>query len=211
MATLRRVLSWAIRGIFALILLAGAWSGRVLDLADKPDQFSKLQEIIGHVMTDPRVQFVTAWVVTAVSILNRWWVQAILIAAAGMLLLWGVRPFWHLRHRIGFAWRRLMEPEVWIDRASAIQLVENSKWARSRNTTKMSFLSLAMGHPLFDQEKFNRFCQLVLNGFGDANPQYIRDVDGKREYREDRLRAFLSAAYDSDVRKQFGEVPDIRV
>jgi len=145
---------------------------------------------------------------TVVGILNSWWTLAGLMIAALMLALWDWRLFWRARHRVIFYWRRTMEPEVWIDRASAIAIIEKSKWAISRypgGSTTISSIIFGF-NPALDQ-KFKRFCELVLDRFADVNGRYVRISEGKKEYLENKLRQFLQESYDDDVRKQFGEVP----
>jgi hypothetical protein len=143
--------------------------------------------------------------------LSKPWVFVTLAVTAMILVLWRLRPFWRLRDRFSYWLRRRMAEEVWTDKATVLDIISKSQWAMSRNPNAgIGYLLSAVsgiGEMAFRGAKFDRFCELVLQNFVDANPTYLRITEGKSEYREDKLRVFLQEAFDDDVRKQFGAVP----
>ena len=100
-----------------------------------------------------------------------------------------------------------MESEVWTDYATALEMIKKSKWGVSRKPGGGFFDSMLFVQKPQFLSQYDRFCQLTLESFAEANKLYVRKAAEKTEYREDKLWEFLRAAYDDDVRKQFGEIP----
>ena len=48
---------------------------------------------------------------------------------------------------------------------------------------------------------------MTLESFENNHPNYVREVDGKREYSEAALTRFLDSALDAEVIEKFGKVP----
>jgi hypothetical protein len=167
-------------------------------------------------MTDPRVQQLAAKAVEFADFVNQAPVRITLVIIGVLILIWGWRPFWSLRHHFFFLWRRALGEEVWIDGSKARQLLEESDWGRLRRPIS-NFLdgiagSLQGGVSPYAKNmlKFNHFIKLTMDSFEENNPNSVRLTSGKKEYKESVLRAFFSHALDDEVVKQFGDVPAIR-
>jgi hypothetical protein len=191
------------RIVGAIVVGVVVVGGRVLDLTERPEQVGRLERWLSDFMTDPRIHAVAVWTANAIVFLNQWWVETILIAVILLLLFWGVRPIWRIRHRVIFFWRRSLEAEVWTTKANAIELIRKSNLATSRS--KNPWASLFIGGL---DRKFDRWCEMVLESFISNNPNYIRSLEnGESEYREDKLRTFLRRSFDDDVLKEYGSIP----
>jgi hypothetical protein len=52
---------------------------------------------------------------------------------------------------------------------------------------------------------------MTLDSFEQNNPDYVREVDGKKLYLEDKLMRFLNSSLDDEATQKFGQVPSGRV
>src|SRR5690242_892999 len=91
-----------IRAVIAFVVALLVIGGKILDLTERPEQIERIERWYGVAMSDPRVYAMAVWTANAIDFLNRWWVRAILIILALVLIFWGARPFWRFRHRALF-------------------------------------------------------------------------------------------------------------
>lgn len=190
----------------------------VIGVAGLSEDLAKWSQWIDAVVSDPLVLAMARQAVEIAEFVNQVWFRIALVLAGLLMVIWPVRWFWRLRHRLVFWWRRRLEEEVWTDAETAYKLVRESSWAKAREPS-VSFAD-AMARSLTTGEtpsqksmrKFNRFCGMALEQFVAANPDYSRKTgDGTTQYREDKLRTYLKRAFDADVREAFGDVPNFKV
>ena len=170
----------------------------------------------GSAMTDPRVQQLADKAVELAGFVNKAPVRFSLVIVGVSILVWGWRPFWRLRHRIFFSWRRALDQTVWIADDKAIDLVRNSRWARSRKRRAekpKSFMSLSAAWGVTDPEAqeldqmFYNWCKLSLEQFAKLheNEGAIRKIETGNEYDENKLRGWLGRCYETDLTAEFGQ------
>jgi hypothetical protein len=56
--------------------------------------------------------------------------------------------------------------------------------------------------------KFNAYVTMALNRFCESNPSATRVIEGKREIDEVLLKRHLDKAIETDLIKDFGDLPD---
>ena len=208
-----RIRAWA-KALAVFVVLILGFIGKILDLADRPDQVAKLEHWIGNAMTDPRVHATAVFVSRLLGYLSLWWVQAVLLACAVMILLWRWSPFWRFRENVIFQVRRAVESQVWIRKTDALNLVRTSQWARLRRQAAeppadmfSEIRASLVRDPAKDARstRFQRWCDMALTAFGEANAESNRQTqDGAPEFDEVRLKAYLQERYDGEVVAEFG-------
>jgi hypothetical protein len=142
-----------------------------------------------------------------------------LAAVCALALGWDLMPVWRIRHRI-FVWRKALTSEgVWIDRDTALKVIRDSQWARLRAPAQTlaemltrSFLASPDATAFqANQLRFNVYLDMTLGSFETSNSDYVRTVEGKKEYLEEKLRLFLATSLRQEAIKQFGPLPNSRV
>jgi len=212
---------WMLRLAFGIvvgsILLSITWHPIWADFQTKYPQTA--DTLVGwlEAITNPYLQKLGAAAAAFAKFANTHWVRWSLLVVAVVVLFWGWRPFWGLRHRIFVRWRRALGSEVWVRSDEAQKLLRQSTWGRLREprATLVDTLSMIGGQGPSDYQKraikFAHFVKMTLDSFAEYNPNSVRIVNNVREYREDKLLSFLEHALDDEAIKDFGSVPTIAV
>lgn len=108
-----------------------------------------------------------------------------------------------------------MGEETWISRNDALQIIRDSDWAKIREPalSLVDQISQSMrfggGKTSFDRDvlRFNRFISMTLQSFERNNSSAVRELEGRKEYAEGVLRAFMENALDAEVIERFGQIP----
>lgn len=130
-----------------------------------------------------------------------------------ILLMWRLPWVWRLRHRFIFAWRSAVSEEVWVSKASALQLLRNSQWGQlKRPSTSIldfgKFGASGMTEGERAQSKYSAYIELALDAFEQDNPNSVRDAsDGSKEYGEGAIRKFSISALRDEIEVEFGPIP----
>lgn len=198
----------------------------ILGFAGLPDALDRWLIWIGYLvkwldaaMTDPRVQFLAQKAVEIANFVNQDLVRAGLVILGVSIIGWGWQPFWALRHRFIFFWRTALGEQSWIDREAAISVIRSSDWAnmrRPRGSVVLQFfngLNSVTGPSEFEKDStlFNRIIKMSLDSFEQNNPDHVREIDGKKQYLEDKLIKFMDSSLDEEAIQKFGQVPSTRV
>lgn len=156
-----------------------------------------VEKLVGSAMTDPLTHDIAVELVAIVAFVNRWWMQTILISSALVLIFWGIRPFWRLRRRVLWSWRRVLGEEVWITNKEAEELLAGSPWGKLRQPGGTLFESLSVGFAgtgmtkyQKDMTRFWRFIRMTLESFEMVNPQFVREVEGNKGISERQIVIF---------------------
>lgn len=48
---------------------------------------------------------------------------------------------------------------------------------------------------------------MTLERFEEINTAYVKEIDGKKQYLEDKLLRFINASVDKEAIEKFGEIP----
>lgn len=202
----RRIGSWGWKAIAAILFLLG--------LGQIPDEVSVWERWISAVKADPQVYALAVKLAGIGAFLDLWWVDTALILLALVILFWGSRPFWRTRHKAIYLMRHSLSEQVWISKDVAMNLVRQSRWARMRRSSaepprdRISLFSANMltTDPAKEARdvRFYRWCERALDGFGKHNSEALRDISGKPEYDEVRLKEYLEEKFDEDVVADFG-------
>lgn len=208
--------------LWPVVLWIGKFAISAIGFAGVPDDLDKWIRWIdalwawgGTVMTDPQVVAVAEQIVVVAEYINLWWVRSLLVILGVILLLWKWRPFWRLRHRLWFWGKKRLADAIWIDGERALSIVRASDWAHMKRPIEEPPHAFAI--PLFTPRpkeayankmvKFDAYCKMTLQSFGDNNPNAIRHSNGNIEYDEIKLQRFLDRAAQMLVRQEFGDVP----
>ncbi len=217
---------------------AGGWVIGIIGVAGMPGDLGTWEDWIGaalgwldSVMGDPRVTALAERAVAVAEFVNQPWARVTLVVLALAIIFWGARPFWRLRHKLIFRWRRVLAEQVWISRDAAEKLIKSSSWARLReprttttvNSPEYANLSFAVSSLLGRQKttgmtdtdksllKFDLFVGFTLDGFAEDNLHAVRDHEGVRQYDETSLREFLKQAMRQEIDDEIGPVPRIKL
>jgi hypothetical protein len=101
----------------------------VVGLAGTPDDIETWTRWVDRMVNDPLVQALATRAVAITTFLNDPWVRAGLVISGLLILIWPLRWFWRLRHRLVFWGRRIVSDQVWISFDDALEVVRNSRWA----------------------------------------------------------------------------------
>jgi hypothetical protein len=204
-----RLAKWAVAGPITLIGLGGLPDALNSWIA----LFDRIFARVGAIMTDPRVEYLATKAVVVANFVNHPLVRLALVILGIGILIWGWRPFWNLRHRLRFAWRVLLGEETWISREEAKKIARASRWARMREPSPNLFEQIGRGISggltAYDRDMllFGRYIEMTLESFEVNRPQAVREVEGKKEYAEGLLRAFMDSALDTEAIQKFGNLP----
>lgn len=118
--------------------------------------------------------------------------------------------FISLKSTIQYATRMLISDESWIEEFGALDLIQQSKWARSRYAQNEPNIPIqdawfVGGRPSKSsrQKMFRDWCELCLGKFAEKDDT-TRIVESKKEYNESKLREWLDERYDSELLNEFG-------
>ena len=215
---LRKIFVWARAAIGVCIAVVG--------LAGIPDDVATWSRWIDNLMYDPIVIALAERAVAVADFLNQNWVRGALVFAGVLMMIWPLRWFWRLRHRLKFKVRHLLAEQVWISRDDAVKVIKASPWGRlcEPNVVKSVtvFESLAQTwtrdriiYGMSDVDKallrYTVFVERTLESFCNANPTACRVNEGDNEIDETALKAFLEMAIDEDIKNEFGNPPDYKV
>lgn len=145
------------------------------------------------------------------------WFHWALAICGSLALGWDWLPFWALRRRLFSSWSKALGEEVWLSRSEALKAIRSSSWGRLREPPvsigDYFMRGLAVGKEPLDanEVKFKVFLNLTLDSFEAANPRYVREVDNKKEFLEEKLLLFVRRAMEEEVVKQFGPIPSSSV
>jgi hypothetical protein len=197
----------------------------IIGLSGVPGDIETWKKWIDNAMYDARVNHLAQKAVEIANFANQWWVRGLLIGAGLTILFWAWRPFWRLRHRFVFRWRRMLANQVWISRDQALKVMAESAWGRikePRSTTIVPLTALAgafrqfeMSTGLTEDQKnsllFRKFLGRSLDHFCSDNPSAVRESDGNEQIEELALRRFLEASIEGHVKEKFGDIPRHKV
>jgi hypothetical protein len=202
---------WLVGWPIAIVGLGG--------LPDSLDVWSRwIEKSLGWLhaaMTDPRVQQLATAAVSIADFINQSWVRAVLVCIGFAILAWGWRPFWRFRHKLWFLGKRALNQKNWIPQSKAVDLVENSRWGRSRKALAekprsvftISNLSGLYQDPARDARivMFHNWCKMVLEQFEVDDRSEVRMNEELKEYSEGDLIQWLDDRYRSDIIAEFGK------
>ena len=225
--TLKLVVSY-VKKVWRLAIRLIALALSVLSLAGIPADYEKWQEWIDATLHDPRGEMLARQAVEFANFANQFWVRGLFIVIAITIFIWAWRPFWRIRHKLKFNWRRLLTNKVWIPRETAIEVIRSSDWAKIKepHTKRTSSildglnihlmgLTAVTSTGLSEQKKlefkFNIYLDRTLDAFIAVNPESFRVKDGHNQVEEVALIKFLSKAMDEEIAKDFGETPSFKV
>lgn len=207
--------------VWAVLKFAWHWAtkvffvgGAILGIAGAPDDFKVWSKWIDAVLNDPLVTSLAEQAVAVANFVNQPWVRVTLATTGTLALLWPLKSFWRIRHRLVFVWRKAVSNEVWIDRNAAVALISNSAWALSRRRRseqpkslfQLTQLSYGSDPAKIEKHKmFRGWCELALGEFKNMNEEGCRPGGNKWEYEEGMLRGWLDNRYDNDLVGEFGE------
>jgi hypothetical protein len=167
-----------------------------------------------EIATSALIELVAATMAGATDFLKQSGAIWALAVVAFMILVWGWRPFWGLRHRVASAWRTLLgEEENWVGREDALKIIRASDWAALKappvDINIAASLARAFGGATADREEleFKVYLDLTLDNFERDNPSCVRQQEGKKEYLEQKLILFLRKDSEDAIIKKFGPVP----
>lgn len=164
-------------------------------------------------MNDPLVLQLAGHAVAIAEVINNPLVRVGLVISGLLMLIWPLRWFWRLRHRLMFLGRRALSDKVWVSRGNAVKLITGSRWAISRRaraqkpTSVTEWLRNAGVADPEEREKsrlFATWCELALEKFEHEEVDVVRQASTEKEYDEAKLRAWLSDRYTGDVIDEFG-------
>ncbi|CAG1015842.1 hypothetical protein RHIZO_05170 [Rhizobiaceae bacterium] len=214
----KRTWSWGKRIVGGGLALIG--------LAGLPDDIATWAKWIDRMAYDPRVLELAEKAVEFSEVVNQWWIRGLLIVVGVSLAAWAWKPFWRLRHRWLFKWRRLVSEQVWITRDDALKLMKESPWGRLKEPNVVRsvsvFETMALGltrertiYGLSDTQKkllkYEVFLDKTLDKFCETNPIACRLNEGISQVDETALRAFLRVAMDEEISEEFGDIPSHKV
>lgn len=187
----------------------------VLGLAGIQDDVATWQKWIDKVTRDEQVLALAYQAASVAQWINQPAVRWVLVAAGFLLILWRLPWFWNLRHKLVFAGRSLLSSQVWINRESALDILQNSTWGQLKRPVVGFAENLSMafaGGGLTDNQKrlkkYAMYIELTLESFETNNPNSVKaGEDGSPEYEEGALRKFTRAAIQDEVISDFGEIP----
>lgn len=120
-----------------------------------------------------------------------------------------------------------MSEKVWISETEAKALVRNSPWARLKEPSIVTSVSIfdgiagalqrerveyGMSNSAKALLKFDLFIERTLESFGETNPSACRTTEGGvKEVDEAALRLFLKRAMDDELLEEFGKAPRFKV
>lgn len=200
-----------------------------IGLAGLPDDLLTWSGWIETAMKDERVLLLANKAVEIAQFANQWWVRGLFIAAGLSILFWAWKPFWSLRHRINFSWRKLVSAQVWISKDVAIDVIKGSEWGQIKApTVTRNVKRPSPWNNIFGQEeteihvsglresdkadiKFNAWVSIILEKFIEMNPSSSKkEEDGNILIDEILLKKYLLKAIESEVFREFGEPPVIK-
>jgi len=195
----------------------------VVGLAGVPGDIGTWITWIGGFMHDPLVLHLAEIAVAAAGFINQGWVRLALVIAGLLMFFWPLRWFWRLRHKAIFRWKRLMAEKVWITRNQAIKLMRASTWGQLKEpliTGSIGLFDNILGRPQIvsghtennkKRIRFDAYVDLALRQFGETNKASVRTEDGKTQFEEGALRAYLDKAVERELLAEFGDIPKIKV
>jgi hypothetical protein len=192
------------------------WPLAVFGLAGLPDtilQWSKWIEraisLADRAMSDPRIHQIAVEIAGVAAFLNLWPMRVALFLTGVSIIVWQSPRVWVFRHQIWSFGRRLLVEQIWIDRATALKLVRESDWAKTRDQPRSAWSTLVAGNFNFDKDRiqFNRLIELTLDSFEKRGAYYARDIEGVMKYDEGALRAFLDEAITNETLRRYGDIP----
>lgn len=190
-----------------------------IGLAGLPENLATWQSWIDRVMSDPLVLALAERAVRVAEVVNLLPVRAALVAFGLLMIVWPVRWFWRIRHKLIFRWRRLVSENVWISRTEALKVIRESQWGRIKAPINVSSglrLLGRMGSGGYDDEtqkqvKFAAYVKLTLDKFCESNPKHCRTQESESQVDEVPLRRFLNLALEKELASEFGEIPNFRI
>lgn len=203
----------------------GVASG-VIGIAGVPGDVSTWEQWIAAVVNDPRVSALAKAAVSVADFINQGWFRVSLVAFGLLVVIWPLRWFWRLRHRITFRWRRMVSEQVWITREQAKDVVKKSPWGRLKEPNVVQTVSIfdnlttTFGHQrvihgLSDTQKvilkFSAYVDATIDSFCEANPSATRTKSDEQQIDEVALREFLRVAMEGELKDEFGSVPAFKV
>lgn len=190
-----------------------AFANLVIGIAGVPGDLGTWSTWIDLVMNDPLVLQLAGHAVAIAEVINNPLVRVGLVISGLLMLIWPLRWFWRLRHRLMFLGRRALSDKVWVSRGNAVKLITGSRWAISRRaraqkpTSVTEWLRNAGVADPEEREKsrlFATWCELALEKFEHEEVDVVRQASTEKEYDEAKLRAWLSDRYTGDVIDEFG-------
>jgi hypothetical protein len=189
-----------------------AITGTLIGISGIPGDLETWTRWIDSAVNDPFVLNLANQAVAVAEFVNNPWVRTALVIGGLLMLIWPLRWFWRIRHRLAFAWRRAVKEPVWIAYDEAHRLVRASPWGSSRRAKARkakSFLdAIAFRPDPAERERdrmFVNWCKLALDRFGSENTDSIRVVDNKKEIDEVKLSEWLRNQYEQDIIDEFGD------
>lgn len=147
------------------------------------------------------------------------WVYWGLLAGGAFLILEAeklIRFSRWVKGRVGYAIAVQMSQKHFIAKDAAIAVVRNSRWARSRRDLKTKpqnildhYLPLADINPARNARNsmFYNWCSKALERFEMLNEEdATRNIGGKIEYDEIKLKEWLEEKYSEDLFEEFGPI-----
>jgi|GEM_PF-6523149 len=191
----------------------------VFGLAGAPDDYDTWVAWIGQATESAPFLFHWAVEVVTAALLLPYAQFVALILALAILLRAGIkRRLETLRNKVGLVVAEALNETRFISRQDAIKRVRESRWARSRYRMSEKPISLydrviagatsLTVDPAKNerQAQFAYWCSMALDAFEAQCVGSVRNEDGKREYDEVVLVAWLVEKYDDDVIDQFGPI-----
>lgn len=198
----------------------------IVGLAGVPDDLATWYAWVDAVVTDPFVLAIASKMLALAGLVNESWFRVALILIGIVTLLWPLRWFWRLRHKLKFRWRHILSEQVWISKLDALELIRQSDWGRLKEPRLVQHVNVldalainfsrervVRGMSDWDRKilKYNVFVDRTLEKFAEANPRAKRTVESGEEFDETALRAFLKQAMDAEMANEFGDIPTFRV
>jgi hypothetical protein len=198
----------------------------LIGLAGLPEDVATWSTWIDTSLNHPRVLDLANRAVQLSEYINQGWLRGLFFVGGITIVLWAWRPFWRVRHKWLFRWRRLLSEQVWISRDDAIKLIKESPWGRLKEPNVVQTVNVfdAFSSALTKQRvvygmsetekkllRFDIFIEKTLTQFCEVNPSACRNSEGRAEIDETALRKFLMRAIDDEIRDEFGALPDYKV